>query len=268
MVFLLHLHQWSRFKYTLSNWFTDPRQVLLSLLIVWITVLYFRALPCRKSILHGVCIFYIVYLVLISPLGAKVTTKGLTLFLASDDGQKADAIVVLGRGPLAEQERVQATTKLWQTQRAPLILTTGHGEAARLSEQLARLGVPLGVQLIESKARTTEENAARSFELLQSIGARCIILVTDQPHMLRSVLLFRSFGFETVPYPVEIPATLPTIEKTALALREYTGLISYALLGRFQPRKTSVVRLNKSVENCDVRRVIIRLEGIKERIVF
>lgn len=228
------------------DWFTDPKQVLLPLLIIGLIVFFLKASPPKRLILRTVCTLGATYLALTSPLGATIATRGLTLLLSPDTGQAADAIVVLGRGPLAEHERVQAATKLWKAERAPTILTTGRGEALRMPTQLIQLGVPLDVQLIEPKARTTEENAVRSFELLRDIGARRIILVTDQPHMLRSVWTFRSFGFKAVPYPVEIPTTLPAIEKTALALREYVGLFSYALVGRFQPRKTSFIRLNKS----------------------
>lgn len=245
MSFFLHLHQRSQLKYALLDWFTDPKRVLLPLLIIGLVALCLKSSPYKKSVLLSVCALGATYLILISPLGAVATTGGLTLFLSPDIGQSADAIVVLGRGPLAEQERAQAAAELWQAQRASTILTTGRGEAPRLSTKLIQLGIPLEAQLIEPKARTTEENAIRSFELLQSIGARRIVLITDQPHMLRSVLTFRSFGFETIPHPVKVPASLPAIEKTALALREYVGLISYALIGRFQPRTTSVAMLNQ-----------------------
>ena len=199
-----------------------------------------KPFPYKKVIFRSACTLGIAYLILISPIGAAATTQGLTLFLSPDTGESADAIVVLGRGPLAEQERAEAAVQLWQAQRAPVILTTGRGEAPRLSSQITQLGVPLEAQLIEPQARTTEENAIHSFDLLQTIGASQLILVTDQPHMLRSVLTFQSFGFHIIPHPVTIPSTRSSIEKTALALREYVGLVSYAFIGRFQPRTISV----------------------------
>jgi len=137
---------------------------------------------------------------------------------------------------LAEPERVQTAFRLWQGDRAPIILTTGRGEAPRLSAQLTQLGVPLSAQIVEPQARTAEENAIRASELLQTIGASRLILVTDQPHMLRSVLTFKSFGFQVIPHPVIVPLTVPAMQRTTLALREYAGLVSYALIGRFQPR--------------------------------
>lgn len=240
MLLSLPLYQWSKLKYALLDWFTNPKQVLLPLLAIVLVALYLKPSLYKKFILCGVCALSITYLIVISPVGAFITTQGLTLFLPPDVGQPADAIVVLGRGRLAEQERVQAAVRLWQAERAPIILTTGRSEASRLSDQLTKLGIPPDVQLIESQARTTEENATRSLPLLQTIGTNQLILVTDQPHMLRSVLTFQSFGFQVIPHPVTIPSKYPSIEKTTLALREYVGLASYALLGRFQPRTTSV----------------------------
>ncbi|NEQ50274.1 MAG: YdcF family protein [Leptolyngbya sp. SIO3F4] len=243
MFFSLPLYQWGQFKYALLDWFTDPKRVLVPLLAILLVIFFLRASVCKRLLFHSVCSLSVAYLLLISPLGAKATTRGLTLFLSPDLGQTADAIVILGRGSLAEQERTQAAEFLWRAKRAPIILTTGRWEAPRLSAQLIRLGIPADVQLVEPQARTTEENALRSFELLQSIEANRLLLVTDQPHMLRSVLTFQRLGFEIIPYPVTVPSSLPSIEKTALALREYVGLVSYALIGRLQFRSTPVAVL-------------------------
>ena len=240
MLLSLPLYQWSQLKYAWVDWFTNPKQVLLPLLTIALVAVCCKSFPHKKFILRGVCGLSLGYLILISPVGAFATTQGLMLLLAPDAGQPADAIVVLGRGPLAEQERAQAAVNLWRAKRAPVILTTGRGEAPRLSAQLTQFGVPSTVQLVEPQARTTEENAIRSWPLLQTIEAKRLILVTDQPHMLRSVLTFQSLGFQVIPHPVTIPSKYPSIKKTTLALREYVGLASYAVLGRFQSRTASV----------------------------
>lgn len=243
--------QWGQLKYALLNWFADPQQVLLPLIAIALITVCLKPSWYKMLLLRSACTLSIAYLLLISPLGATVTTQGLTLFLPPDVGQPADAIVVLGRGPLAEQARAQAAANLWQAKRAPLILTTGRNEAPRLSAQLTQLGVPATAQLVEPQARTTEENAIRSFQLLQATGANRLILITDQPHMLRSVLTFQSFGFQVIPHAVAVSSKYPAIERTTLALREYVGLVSYALLGRFQPRTTSVATTSAvlNVEN-------------------
>lgn len=236
LLLILSLNQWSQFKRALLNWFVDPKQVLVPLVLIGLVVLCLKASPYKKVILRSIFALGIGYLLLISPIGATATTQSLTLFLSPDIGQAADAIVILGRGSLAEKERAQAAAHLWKENRAPVILTTGRGEASRLSTQLLQLGIPLDAQLIEPQARTTEENATHSFKFLKTINANRLILITDQPHMLRSVLTFKSFGFEIIPHTVTVPSSLPSIEKTAIALREYVGLASYGLIGRFHSR--------------------------------
>ncbi|MEM1252669.1 MAG: hypothetical protein AAGI69_09550 [Cyanobacteria bacterium P01_H01_bin.21] len=81
------------------------------------------------------------------------TTQGLTLFLSSDTGQSADAIVVLSYGDLANKERVEAAVQLWQAKRATIILVTGMTEvASRYSAQITHLGILLQAQFIEPQS--------------------------------------------------------------------------------------------------------------------
>ena len=75
--------------------------------------------------------------------------------------------------------------------------------------------------------------------LLQPQGRKQILLVTDPPHMLRSLLTFRSLGFTVIPHPSPLPQTLSPQEKDALMLREYSALFFYSLLGWFLPQNYS-----------------------------
>lgn len=180
----------------------------------------------------------IAYLVLISPVGAAVAVEGLHCFLPVDDGRPVDAVVLLGRGTLLEGERSQKALEFWRSQRAPLILATGHhGEAQRLLKKLRREGVPETALINEPRARSTEENAVLSAQLLKQRDVTRILLVTDSPHMLRSLLTFRSLGFEVIPEPIPLPENLSSIQVSVTALREYVGIVGYALAGRFQPRE-------------------------------
>jgi uncharacterized SAM-binding protein YcdF (DUF218 family) len=56
--------------------------------------------------------------------------------------------------------------------------------------------------------------------------------------MLRSKLTFESLGFEVIPYLTPLPKQLDLKKKAFLVFREYLGLISYGLQGRFMPRET------------------------------
>lgn len=242
---MLTLQIWGQIKSACIDWFSDPHRVLVPLSAIAV-VLFLTMHPRKRSILAIVVGLALSYSLLISPVGAKLSVKGLTLPIPPDTGQPADAIVILGRGRLAFKARTETAAKLWQSRRAPYILSTGWGEAIPLNKRLIQLGVPPEVILTESKARTTEENARLSAPILRQYSIKRIILMTDQPHMLRSLLTFRSFGFEVIPYPVSVPSSLPSIEVTTLALREYIGLLSYATLGRFSPRSTLTATSERS----------------------
>jgi len=62
------------------------------------------------------------------------------------------------------------------------------------------------------------------------------LLLTDSPHMLRSTLVFRGSGFTVISYPIPLPAQWFGNRKALLVLREYVGLLSYALTDRFRLR--------------------------------
>jgi hypothetical protein len=55
--------------------------------------------------------------------------------------------------------------------------------------------------------------------------------------MLRSFLTFRSFGFDVVPVPSSGLRYLDRTDRTRMVLREYLGLVSYGLLGRFSAQE-------------------------------
>ncbi len=230
------LDWWDSASHGFIRWFSSPSQVLLPLAGAAIATSLIRRDRHRRRLLLGFLTLTCMYLTLISPLGAALAVQSLVAPLPADRGQTADAIVILGRGNLAEHERAQLAAHLWQSGRAPVILATGRGEAPRLVNYLSQAGVASKALISEPWARSTEENALYSVPLLRQLAVRHIILITDQPHMLRSLLTFRSFGFEVVPHPVVVPDAVSAIDVTTLALREYGGLLIYGLLGRFHHR--------------------------------
>ncbi|MEO1446859.1 MAG: ElyC/SanA/YdcF family protein, partial [Cyanobacteria bacterium J06635_11] len=72
--------------------------------------------------------------------------------------------------------------------------------------------------------------------LLSPNKTRRILLVTDEPHMARSAMVFRSFGFEVVPYPTQANFSLRQI------LRESAGLVAYSTSGKLRPMEADQVR--------------------------
>ena len=126
----------------------------------------------------------------------------------AEDMPKADAIVVLGGGMSANTntlvyaemhlgaDRVWHAARLWKAGKAPVVITSGEGEADASYPLLRDL-------VLENEARNTEENAKYVAEWLKANvktedkpgGARRILLVTSAMHMRRAVLMFeRAFA--------------------------------------------------------------------------
>lgn len=160
-----------------------------------------------------------------------VAELGLMIFLPPDSGAATDAIVVLGRGPIATEQRINSAAQLWQAKRAPLIFTTGRGDAQRMLERLEEKGIPKQALDGDNCALTTLQNAVFTAAILQQQDFRTIVLVTDEPHMLRSLLVFRAQGFTVIPHPIQLPNNWGFKEKYFITLREFIGLISYAWRG-------------------------------------
>jgi uncharacterized SAM-binding protein YcdF (DUF218 family) len=105
-----------------------------------------------------------------------------------------------------------------------------------MTQRLKRKGLPHDAVNGEPCSRTTEENARFTAALLKPDGTRRIILVTDPPHMLRSLLTFHSYGFDVIPHISPLSNQLSYHKQGFLVFREYIGLASYSVLGRFAPR--------------------------------
>ena len=59
-------------------------------------------------------------------------------------------------------------------------------EADAIVEMLGVLGVPREAIRMEGQSRNTRENAVNSLPLVQSLGARRVLLVTSAVHMPRA----------------------------------------------------------------------------------
>jgi uncharacterized SAM-binding protein YcdF (DUF218 family) len=156
-----------------------------------------------------------------------VADRGLVLFLPKNTGT-AGAIVVLGRGTEFGIPRVKAAADLWQAKRAPLIFVTGVGDTPRMLPLLEAQGVPKRLLDGEACSLTTPENALFTAAILQPQGIQRILLVTDGPHMWRSLLEFRAQGFTVIPHVSPMP-NLSFMDKTFLTLREYLFLMTSSL---------------------------------------
>lgn len=194
-----------------------------------------RWLRSRKTFLLLFCITASV------PLIFGLAAKGLVAFLPTDTGETTQSIVVLGRGPKFEKERINAATELWQAKRAPRIFVSGFGDAPELIRKLKAKGIPDRAVDGENCSRITWENALFSAAILHPQEIRQILLVTDEPHMLRSLLLFRANGFTVIPHPTPLPPNFGFKATAFLIIREYMGLVTYSFQGLFHPQRSSEV---------------------------
>jgi uncharacterized SAM-binding protein YcdF (DUF218 family) len=229
---------WTSLSWQLFNGLTNPALMLpiLGILI---------ALPWGiKSIRHkrrwsaGAAGLLSIYLLALSPQAIAIGDEALIRNLPQDNGTAADVIVVLGRGAELRPDRVAVAAQLWKAQRAPIIFASGMGDGEEIAQLLQEQGIPQRAINEESCSRTTEENALFTASKLHPRHVQRIILVTDPPHMLRSVLTFRGQGFDVISHPNPFPKHLSEKKRGFLVFREYLGLVSYELQGRFDAKPT------------------------------
>ena len=166
----------------------------------------------------------------------------------------AGAIAVLGGGGArldyegsasaggSTLERLHHAASLHRRTGLPLLVAGGRAapgrpSAARLMVRSLENDFGLGARFVESRSRTTAENAAHSAGLLAEAGITRIVLVTHGTHMSRAVDAFERQGIEVVPAPVVglplrlgVTSFLPranALATSASALHEYVGRLWY-----------------------------------------
>ena len=133
---------------------------------------------------------------------------------------------------------------------AKLALIGGEGGfvPVGLAESRATLGFVLeqGIAhdriILETRSRSTHENAVYAKELIRPAPGAIWILITSAYHMPRAVASFDAAGWPVIPYPVDYkidPQTglranfnlLDGLGASTLAGKEWAGLLGYRLMG-------------------------------------
>ncbi len=225
------------------------------MLILWLLSLLFSALHYKK--LSRLCA--LLGLTILSIFSLPYTSHKLEDSLVIEDKlsladyQQAQAIVLLGGGLRDSKElydkltvsaipleRVRYAAYLQKQTQLPLLITgsspKGISEAQIMANELNTFfSVP--TTWVESKARTTKENALFSREILEKEGIKRVIVVTNQWHMQRAKLLFEQQGFEVLPasvghgispqsYGLNVMYFIPqagAMNKNMLLLKEWLG---------------------------------------------
>ncbi len=239
--------QWAGLSWRIYNLLIQPQLVMPILAILIAAPWALRSWRWKRQASLAGVLLLLLYSLGLSPLGGRVGSKGLALLIPADSGQPADAIVILGRGGDFRPSRVQVAADLWRQQRAPLIFTSGRGDAIEIGQMLEAAGVSASAIDGEPCSATTNENALFTAALLQPQGVKRLILVTDPPHMARSQLTFRSLGFKVIPHPSPVPSSLSFEQRQFIVMREWVGLISYGVLGRYFSRSAEAPAFSAQV---------------------
>jgi uncharacterized SAM-binding protein YcdF (DUF218 family) len=153
--------------------------------------------------------------------GLGVVTFGVwgLAFVVDRFGQReravpSDVVVVLGARVLPDGQpspalraRIEKAVDLYHQGVAPRLLFSGGvglyppAEARVMKELAVRLGVPAEACLVEEQSHSTEQNARFSADVLRSLGARRVVVVSDPYHLLRARQYFRLQGFEVATSP-------------------------------------------------------------------
>lgn len=242
---------WGGMTWRVLRWLVSPSKIVPVLMVAIVLPWLIQSIRRKWIWSGGGVLLLATYLLLISPPGVSASSQLLVNLLPRDSGDRADAIVILGRGGELRPQRVQVAADLWKADRAPIVFASGRGDAVEMGRSLEGQGIPTAAIDGEPCSRTTEENALFTALLLKPRHVQRIVLVTDPPHMLRSLLTFRSLGFGVIPHFSPLPPNFDIRQQAALVFREYFGLMSYGALGRFWRRDVPVettVALERSIE--------------------
>lgn len=248
-------------RFFIKQWLMPPGVLFVLLLAAW-------WLRRRRPRLAALCFaaglggLWLMSLPLVVQQAARLLESEPPLATADWAGlaSKADAIVVLGAGrergdpawgggdqPTATAfERIRFAAQLAKASGLPVLTSGGlhYGtppSEARLMADRLREDFAVPVKWQEQASRTTWENAQFSAKLLQPLGIRRVVVVTQAWHMQRSRWCFERAGFEVVSAPVgflgrdharPFAGLLPesrAMWQSGQLLNEAAGLVGYRL---------------------------------------
>lgn len=177
---------------------------------------------------------------------------------AKPDFSAAQAIVVLGGGiHHGDGDKAPDTLGPWTLERLDFavhayrqlnlkIAVSGgrpagaHSAEAALMKSVLESDFGVPVSWVESRSRTTWENAVYTKDLLQANGIGTVVLVTNAWHMRRAVWSFERVGLHAIPYPAPLTyeaadrfadylPSMRALDESYHALHEAIGLAYYQL---------------------------------------
>lgn len=189
--------------------------------------------------------------------------------MTAQSAPSADAILVLGGaltganppkrptfGLSSAAGRVWFAAELFRARKARWVVVAAGNqpgqesrqvEAGAIAEMLTTLGVPGSALRLENASRNTRENAANILPVLQSLGARRVLLVTSAQHMPRAVRTFAKVwgpnaGIVLIPMSTDVTAVdneeaefvwLPSLSallSVSKSLKEFAGMMALTIM--------------------------------------
>lgn len=215
------------------KWINQILPIVILSFIVFAGFWLFRHPRQRQKLLRSKLIYALLALAI--ALAFLIFSIANALFLPRDPGIPVNAIVILGRGQPLRSQRVQVATQLWQNRRAPLIFVSGIGDTPPTLQMLKDNNIPESAINGENCSLSTGENALFTAAILNPQTYPQILLVTDPPHMWRSLLEYRAQGYTVIPHPNPLPSKWRIEQKAFLAIREVIFLISSSFKLLFFP---------------------------------
>lgn len=157
--------------------------------------------------------------------GLLIRSFGAVVPLDTSRIANAQGIVVLSggtrryaaeyRGPTVGAltlERLRYAARLARKTGLPVLVSGGRvrnapPEALLMREVMTEFGIP--VRWIETRARTTHENAVNSAAILKANEVQRVILVGHSFDFPRSRKEFEAAGIQVIPAPIDIPSEAP-----------------------------------------------------------
>ncbi|HEX7484587.1 MAG TPA: YdcF family protein [Vicinamibacterales bacterium] len=204
-------------------------------LVAGVALLYGGKRPQRwgRLWLTGLVAFY---LVLCTPVGSDIIAAPLAWqygsLASAEQAKGVDTIVALTTGTWVYQagglevdemgkptsHNAMEAARIYRMLGSPMVIATGgivldgqqrDPESVVMAEGLVRLGVPRERIILETRSRTTREQAMNSSEMLRRRGTKRFVLITDSEHMPRAMSMFRAQGLDPVPSVAALRDTTP-----------------------------------------------------------
>lgn len=173
-----------------------------------------------------------------------VTAARIGTFGTVDETRPADTAIVLGAAVVGNEPtpvfaaRIDHAIDLYREGMVDIIIFTGarspedelsEAEAAR-RYALAR-GVPADAILTEEASRITSENIANAAQIMRQHDLVSALVVSDPPHMLRSVRMARDAGIDAASSPTPSSRYQTLATQLPFIARETVLYLGYLLFG-------------------------------------